>query len=187
MYIRTHRIHRWVERMGGKFFLKNMTTFLLWFIGLGLLCLPSARCLAQARCLWLNAATAGGILGGEVEMSVTPLTTAGDETCEFTRTDGTMMSMLRIEVHTMELPAKDFASSLSRCGGGTLPLKRIGNEAVQCLSMGSAQTAQEQVIGRVRERIFILTVRRKPAAIASKEALREDTRNTAEQIAGSLF
>jgi hypothetical protein len=45
------------------------------------------------------------------------------------------------------------------------------------------------VIARVRDRAFVLTVIRPSAAPASTtgDALRDDTRNIDEQIAGSLF
>jgi hypothetical protein len=144
---------------------------------------PTA-CHADARCLWLNAATAEGVLGGTVQMDVTPLTPQGDANCEFSRKQDSTLYMLRIVVHTMEVPSKDFASYLSKCNGVTIPLKSIGNEAVQCVLKGTS--GEEQVIGRVRERAFILTIRRN-LPILPKEGLREDTRNIAEQVAGSLF
>jgi hypothetical protein len=146
---------------------------------------PTA-CHADARCLWLNAATAEGILGGTVQTSVTPLTPQGDATCEFSRKQDSTISMLRIVVHTMDAPSKDFASYLSQCDGATIPLKAIGNEAVQCVLKSSSTSGEEQVIGRVRERAFILTIHRNMPALP-KEGLREDTRNIAEQVAGSLF
>jgi hypothetical protein len=92
--------------------------------------------------------------------------------------------MLRIVVHTMEVPSKDFAAYLSQCDGATIPLKAIGNEAFQCVLKDTS--GEEQVIGRVRERAFILTIRRNLPTLP-KEGLREDTRNIAEQVAGSLF
>ena len=144
---------------------------------------PTA-CHADARCLWLNAATAEGVLGGIVQTDVIPLTLQGDATCEFSRKQDSTLYMLRIVVHTMEVPSKDFASYLSKCDGATIPLKAIGNEAFQCVLKGSA--GEEQVIGRVRERAFILTIRRN-SPILPKEGLREDARNIAEQVAGSLF
>ena len=147
-------------------------------------CLGAGSCRAETHCLWLNAATAGGVLGGEVEMSVTPLTLVGDETCEFTRREGSSVSMLRIVVHTMETPGKEFAAYLAQSHGSTVPLKAIGNEAVQCLGAGDGE---EQVIGRVRDRAFVLTIRRGVGDGAGKGQLRGDTRNMAEQVAGSLF
>ena len=145
-----------------------------------------ALCRAEAKCPWLNAATAEGLLGGKVQMNITPPTAQGDTTCEFSSQQDATVSILRIEVHTMEVPSKEFASYLSQCSGTTLPLKAIGNEAVQCVLKGGSTPGEEQIIGRVRDRVFLLSTRRN-APWFSKGGLREDTRNIAEQISGSLF
>ena len=153
----------------------------------GLLISPGI-CRADTQCPWLNATTAGGFLGGDVVMRVTDRTPLGDAACEFIRRQGSTVSMLNIAVHTMNDPAKDFASYLSQCNGQTIPLKAIGTEAVQCIPKGRSAKHEEEVIGRVRERTFILIVHRdksKPAA--REEGLPNDTRNIAEQVAGSLF
>jgi hypothetical protein len=121
-----------------------------------------------------------------VQMNITPLTAQGDTTCEFSSQQDTAVSVLRIEVHTMEVLSKEFASYLTQCSGTPLPLKAIGNEAVQCVPKGSSTLGEEQIIGRVRDRVFLLSVRRN-ASGPPKDGLREDTRNVAEQIAGSLF
>ncbi len=147
-----------------------------------------STCHAEARCLWLNTATASGFLGGDVETIITPLSPPGDETCEFSRKLGTAVLMLRIVVHTMDEPSKDYASYLAQCGGASAPLKGIGNEAVQCLKKSGSGGGEEMVIGRVRERAFIVTVSRTDIAQSvTLNGLREDTRNIAEQVAGSLF
>jgi len=92
-------------------------------------------------------------------------------------------------VKTMADSAKDFASFLALCTGSTVPLRGIGSEAVQCVSKDNSHPGYEQVIARVRDRAFVLTVSRaaKATAAASENGLRDDTRNTAEQVAGSLF
>ena len=144
-------------------------------------------CRADARCPWLNAATAGGVLGGEVQVAVTPLTLQGDATCEFSRRLNSIVYVLRIAVHTMDVPSKDFAAYLAQCEGSTALLRAIGNEAVQCVMKDGPAKGKEQVIGRVRERVFILTVYREGIARTNESGLRDDTRNLAEQIAGSLF
>jgi hypothetical protein len=145
-----------------------------------------AVCRAQTRCPWLNAATAEGLLGTKVQMNIAPPTAQGDTTCEFSNEQNPTGSILRIVVHTMDAPSKEFASYVAQCNGTTVPLKAIGNEAVQCVLKDSSTTGEEQIIARVRERAFIFTVRRNPP-MPSKSGLREDTRNIAEQIAGSLF
>ena len=156
------------------------------FVIAALSALSPALCRAKAKCPWLNAATAEGLLGGKVQMNITPPTAQGDTTCEFSSQQDATVSILRIEVHTMEVPSKEFASYLSQCSGTTLPLKAIGNEAVQCVLKGGSTPGEEQIIGRVRDRVFLLSTRRN-APWFSKGGLREDTRNIAEQISGSLF
>jgi hypothetical protein len=181
-------------------------------IGIALYVLASAECGAQARCPWLNAATAAGVLGGEVQMTVTMAPESemekgadadgysapeqrfnrGDALCEFTRKGDTGLYVLRIDVKTMNDPPKQFASFLAHCKGVSVPLTGIGNEAVQCGMQDDASLGREQVIARVRERVFTLTINRPPASPTASEkssgtGLRDDTRNVAEQVAGSIF
>jgi hypothetical protein len=151
--------------------------------------IPIRHCSAQTQCPWLNAATAGGVLGGEVQPTLTNVTTQGDATCHFTRRQDSSNLTLSIDVHTMTVPSKDFHTYLAQCNGTLLPLKAVGNEAFQCVPKVSSMNGEEQVIGRVRDRAFILTVNanltRQPAP--AKTGLSEETRNLAEQIAGALF
>jgi hypothetical protein len=145
------------------------------------------RCFADAPCPWLNAATASGVLGGEVQSSTVALTPEGDGTCRFVFKQASSTFTLSIDVHTMPLPTKTFATYLAQCNGTTLPLTAIGNEAVQCISRSST-SGEEQVIGRVRDRAFVLTINANLAKQSpAKTGLSPETRNVAEQVAGSLF
>jgi hypothetical protein len=149
----------------------------------------TTHCSAEVQCPWLNAATAGGVLGGEVQSSITNVTPQGDATCHFIRRQGSSNFMLTIHVQTMTLPSKDFPTYLAECGGTLLPLKAIGNEAFQCVSKSASVNGEERVIGRVRDRAFALTVNAsltRPTTPA-KDGLSQETRNLAEQIAGALF
>jgi hypothetical protein len=147
------------------------------------------HCYAEAQCPWLNAATAGGVLGGEVQSSTTNVTAQGDATCHFVRRQDSSNFALSIDVHTMTLPSKDFPAYLAQCGGTLLPLKAVGNDAFQCVSKGASANGEEQVIGRVRDRVFILTVNANVTKqpVPNKAGLRHETRNVAEQVAGALF
>ena len=146
-----------------------------------------SRCFAEAPCPWLNAATASGVLGGEVQSSTVALTPEGDGTCRFVFKQASSTFTLSIDVHTMPLPLKTFATYLAQCNGTTLPLTAIGNEAVQCISRSSSN-GEEQVIGRVRDRAFVLTINANLAKQSpGKTDLSPETRNVAEQVAGSLF
>jgi hypothetical protein len=142
---------------------------------------------AGETCAWLNAATAGGILGGEIsDLTVKRAKTADDATCTFVRRQASLVLELRIEVETMTTPAKDFAAYAARCRSAAAPLRAIGNEALACTA-GTGQTGRaEQVVGRVRDRAFVVRVSTSDRS-APPETLREKARNVAEQVAGILF
>ncbi len=158
---------------------------LLFFISLTLSA-PGA-CQAKETCPWLNEATAAGFL----DMSVTSTVTRSekdknDATCAFMHRDGSAITELRIEVETMTGPPGAFTSYLTRCGSHAAPLKAIGNEAVACGFDGNKRQVSEQVVGRVRDRAFIVTVTSNADA-PYRTALREKARKVAEQVAGFLF
>jgi hypothetical protein len=129
-------------------------------------CLPA---LAEDRCTWLNAATAAGVLGGQVQMTLTP------GTCEFVRQD----TALRIEVAAV-------GARLAQCPSGAEQLKAIGNEAQACAYQGKAGWLAEQVAGRVRDQAFLVRISTKDQSMSPK-LLREKARKVAEQVAGILF
>jgi hypothetical protein len=92
----------------------------------------------------------------------------------------------------MVQPLKDVgkavASHESLCTSAPVALKAIGNEAVSC-SADVGYSRGEQVIGRVRDRLFIVTVSSTIAQdpSATRQLLQEKARTIAEQIAGALF
>ena len=186
----------------------------VWWLAVSVLVVCAAllapmRGRAEAKCPWLNAATAGGLLGGEASMTVSAPAEHGtmphtepnvykedqvrmdrfDVTCEFSRKADSGVYSLKIVVETMKDPATEFAGRLANCQGTTVPLRAIGNEAVQCVAKSGFSSGEEMIIARVRDRAFVLTLIRPPAATAPQtaEVLHDDTRNIAEQIAGSLF
>lgn len=128
---------------------------------------------AAETCPWLNAATAGGLLGGTVTATVTRDTANRDDAvCTFVRAG----AELRIEVQTMNTPAR-----AAQCVPGPAPLRAIGNEAVVCTEAGRAQ-----VVGRVRNRNFAIMISA-PDGAMPPDALREKARAAAEHVAGNLF
>jgi hypothetical protein len=129
-------------------------------------CLPA---LAEDRCTWLNAATAAGVLGGEVQMTVT------EGSCEFVRQENS----LRIEVRPTNAPH-------AQCVSPAEPLKAIGNEAQACAYHGKPGWVAEQVVGRVRDQAFLVRISTRDQSAAPK-VLREKARKIAEQVAGILF
>jgi len=145
-----------------------------------LLLLPTIAAAAEV-CPWLNAATAGGVLGGTVAVTVARAKTGDDANCIFIRHDGSLALELRIEVETMLSPAKDFPTYTARCHSASVALKAIGNEALTC-SDGHA----ELVVGRVRDRAFLVRISTSDHS-AQAGTLREGARKVAEQVAGILF
>jgi hypothetical protein len=152
------------------------------------LLLLSASCKAQAHCAWLNDATAAGFLNGPVTLD---LETAPDDQsiCVFTNLKTAKdYSTLRIMVQPLKDVDNAVASHKALCTSTPVALKAIGNEAVSC-SADVGYSRGEQVIGRVRDRLFIVTVSSTVAQdpSATRQLLQEKTRTLAEQIAGALF
>jgi len=172
-----------------------MSRFSLLLLALTALLLSSPSvCRAEAQCPWMNAATAGGFLGGEVQMTVTAVTDDGDATCQFARqVSSGANAMLRIAVHTMPQASQDYTGYLALCGAGAIPLKGIGNEAVQCIPRSGASKGEELIVGRVRDRAFIITIKAEWIAqppsspTKTRNPISDDSENIAEQVAGSMF
>jgi hypothetical protein len=167
--------------------IKPAKSCLMWMMLLELVFL-SARCKAQGHCAWLNDATASGFLNGPVTLD---LETAPDDQkiCVFTNLKTAKdYSTLRIMVQPLQDVSKAVASHEFLCTSSPVALKAIGNEAVSC-SADVGYSRGEQVIGRVRDRLFIVTVSSTMAQdpSATRQVLQEKARNIAEQIAGALF
>jgi hypothetical protein len=147
-------------------------------------CMP-ATCAANENCPWLNAATAAGALKGSVTFTVTHSNEDKQEaTCEFIHKEGEVLTSLRIEVDTMKDPDREFASYRAKCQRDATPLRAIGNEALVC-NLRKKNELSEQVVSRVRERAFVVSVSSNIPADAGE--LREKAQKIAEQVAGFLF
>ena len=145
-----------------------------------ILLLPAVG-LAEDKCPWLNPATAGGVLGGEVSaVSVTLSKKDGTGHCDFSRTNGRMSLRLFIDVEPLA------GSYRSQCGSRSTPAHAIGNEAFACSFEGKPGETAEQVIGRVRNQTFLVRFTTSDPAIPAAE-IREKARKVAEQVAGILF
>jgi hypothetical protein len=152
-------------------------------------CTP-AICQTIEKCPWLNAATAAGTLNGPVTFTVTHSgEDKQDATCEFIHQEGAAVSKLRIDVQTMRDPGREFAAYSAKCGQEATPLRAIGNEALVC-SLHQQNEFSEQVVSRVRERAFLVSITSNAPAPGESELrtdLREKTEKIAEQVAGFLF
>jgi hypothetical protein len=153
-------------------------------IMLSALLLIPGICKAETACPWINTATAAGILEGPVNLE-TQNTEGNGNICEFTYHDGTMMHSLRIAVHDIQDRKKDMMTNEAQCRSRIVPLKGIGNDAMLC-SVDVHSSRGEQVVGWVRNRIFIVRIDANDASMTRK-VLQEKARMAAEQVAGNLF
>jgi hypothetical protein len=172
------------------FHLRSRSLKWVWMASLAVLS-SSSRAQAQdqdAHCAWLNSATASGVLAGPVTLA---LETAPDDQTICVFTSGKTAkdySALRIMVQPLKDVDKAVPSHESLCTSLAASLRAIGNEAIGC-SADVGYSRGEQVISRVRDRLFIVTVSSTMAQdpLMTRELLREKARMIAEQVAGALF
>jgi hypothetical protein len=140
--------------------------------------------LGQTSCPWMNAATASGILGEPVNATVIRANkTSEDATCDFAPQHSAANTSLHIAVITMSAPGPEFATYTRPCGSKPIPLQAIGNEAVECTQNSNA-TQSVEVIGRVRNRVFLVILR--SADIPLVDELSK-AKNVAEQVSEALY
>jgi hypothetical protein len=155
---------------------------------LGSAVLAPTACHAQAKCPWINEATAQGIVGGAVTATV-KVSEHGSGICTFSRRQGAAVHELRISVNFMTDIPKQFPLYLAQCPPKSTPLRAIGNEAVTCSNQGQAEQYAEMVVGRVRDQAFVVSVSSsvKDDPSMTPESRREKANLVAEQIAGNIF
>jgi hypothetical protein len=159
---------------------------LLRLAAMVLLALAPLACAAKEACPWMNDATAGGFLGGNVASVVThPEGNKGDATCEFSLIGQGDLLSLRIEVQTMS-DLSQYAGFRARCGADSESVRAVGNEAVACSAGTSKRQMTEQVVGRVRNRVFIVRIVAR-AEVLDPTLARDRAEKAAEQVAGILF
>jgi hypothetical protein len=134
-----------------------------------LLLSASALSGAEQPCPWLNQATANGILEGTATAANTK------SACAFSGKNGD----LRIEVTVAPDAATRLRNLEAACRIGAKPLKAIGNETATCSSAGV-----EQIVGRVRDQLFIITLTMKSF---NQQEVAKRGRLVAEQVSGNLF
>jgi hypothetical protein len=157
----------------------------LWTVLFGLIFLIGQVLYAES-CPWINSATASGILGGPVEGGTThPAKDLNDGTCEFSRRNGPETRVMHIEVIT-DKGRGTFQRFEGQCGSPATPRRDLGSEALECAGRGRGGKVSEQVIGRVRDRTFVVRVANNDKS-ASRSLLLEQARSAAAQVAGNLF
>jgi hypothetical protein len=164
------------------------------YLGLAIFVLLAPRaaiCQVNTGCPWLNVATASGVLRSSASSPMATLALGSRAACNFAYHDATASRELRITVveEVKDPPEAMAASGRTRCGSGAKPLQAIGNEAVTCAADTKGQTYGQQIIGRVRDQIFTVTVTTSAQndPFLPGEALEQKLRNVAEQVAGALF
>jgi hypothetical protein len=148
-----------------------------------------ALCQANVGCPWLNVATASGVLRSSEGGTMATLAKGSREDCSFVYHDANASRELRITMDEVQASSQAMASYKAHCSGEAAPLRAIGNEAVMCAADIKGQVEGEQIIGRVRDQVFTVTIttstRNDPSM--SRDDLKEKTRNIAEQVAGAMF
>lgn len=146
-------------------------------------------CHGQNLCPWLNVATASGVLGGPATMTVDK-TDDHTETCVFRSQASPAADVLRISVTTVADPQnadQELFSHKNRCASSVVPLKAVGNGAILCTTE-TARSRGAEVIGRVRNSIFSIEIHsHSRRSDATRNLLKENIEEVANQVAGALF
>jgi len=155
---------------------------------LGVAMFAPSMCHGQAKCPWLNEATARGFLGGDVTLTA-KVGEHGDGVCEYSRQQGAATRQLRITVDIMTDIPKQFPKYLAQCPPKSAALRAIGNEAVMCSMQGKPNQQAEMVVGRVRDQAFVISLSSSGQDDSSmtQEMRREKANLVAEMVAGILF
>jgi hypothetical protein len=138
----------------------------MWFVLLAL----AATSIPPSDCTWINTATASGILGGPSHLTLS----AG--VCAWTRDNSDRQAILRVEIVPLASMPSDYDKIRTRCKGAAVDLRALGNEAISC-----SDTNSENIIGRVRDQGFVITLS------GSGAAAKAGVRRAAGQVVGNLF
>lgn len=110
----------------------------------------------------------------------------GDATCDFTKHQDAVFRELRIEVRAITGPKDELARRTAHCNTKPMALKGVGNEALACNVDHQKGRLTEQVVARVRDRIFVVQLRA-DAAWVPPDVLLAKACTLAEEVAGNLF
>lgn len=163
-----------------------MSRYVSWLLLFGIAMLPGIGD-AQPSCPWLNNATAAGVLNGPVSLKMLE-TVENGSVCLFQHQEGSTIYNLEIVVHDIKSTSSKPTTDKFRCRSRSISLKGIGNEAILC-PVDSKDLYGEQVIGRVRDQKFIISVGSNPRTnrTITLDVFQLKAKGIAEQVAGSLF
>jgi hypothetical protein len=149
--------------------------------------LTSAACYAAAPCPWINAATAFGALGASSDAAGASSVNASSS-CTFTYRMPNGLRELRVTVEQSSDAPHSFVSRKAACSSGGRPLTAIGNEAIACAANSDRNSYGEQIIARVRDQVFTVTMTvDTPKTGATVKDLQQRVEMLAELISGNLF
>jgi hypothetical protein len=152
-----------------------------------LACSTAAR--AANDCPWLNEATASSILGGDATGLYVPAAAGRAASCTFTQTSSEATRELAITVEIAASPHDRVVELVNACKAPSAPVASIGNEAMRCAAVSRGRAHGEQIIGRVRDQVFIIaiTTTAKQDPVLDEHELGMRSQTAAEQVTGSLF
>lgn len=151
---------------------------------IGMMVFLPGVCHGQAKCSWIDAAAARGILGGDVTEKV-DISDTSFEVCEFSTQKEQVRHRLSVVVVVMTDTPKQFSTYVRQCGPDAKPLRTIGDQAVMCSMQTHVNLYGGRVIGRVRDRAFHVTVASsiQDDPFLTPETRRESALLAAEQVA----
>ncbi len=156
-----------------------------------LLCffLTAVACQAKNDCPWMNEATASGVLGGDATGEFADAAAGQPAVCTFTEKDATATRTLVIAIQQASQADTGYKSALDACKAGGMSLQAIGNEAAICAADDRKGALGERVVGRVRDRVFTITLHSsiKGDPLLTRESLKSRVTTAAEQVSGNLF
>ncbi len=148
--------------------------------------LSPALCRAQAVCPWINAVTAVDAPSG-TPVPADQIAVSKNE-CRFHYQDDGVAYELWVIVQETENGSKNMEMKEAECTSKTTALRGLGNEAVMCAA-DRRSLRGEQVIGRVRNEVFVINVAVKThrSSVELTKSLDDMATMMAEQVAGNLF
>ncbi len=102
--------------------------------------------------------------------------------------DGKVENVLTLTVFSSQDPHQDVRADESSCSSAARQIHGIGNSADICRADSRASWG-EQVVGRVRDKVFVIYLRTRPKTQTEipRARLTDNAIQVAEHVAGDLF
>ena len=144
---------------------------------------------AANDCPWMSETTASSLLGGDANGLYVAANERKPAVCTFTQQTPEGSRSLQVTVQIVGDPQARLAQAEETCGTEPAPLHAIGNEAIYCNGAEGAGQRIERAVGRVRDKVFSITLTTsiKDDAVLTRDALKARIYTASEQVAGNLF